>query len=191
MGEERFRRLVEGAQDLIYTCDGTGQFTYVNPTAVRTMRYEEGELVGRHFLTLIRPDYRDYVGEAYARQLLERTPNTYLEFPAVTKTGDTIWVGQHVQLVCDGEKVVGVHAIARDITRQKKAEDLLRDSEARYRSLIQGAAYGIYRTNEQGRLFEVNPALVAILGYDSADDLLAVGDMTMIYDDPAIRRRLI
>ncbi len=190
-GEERFRRLVEGAPDLIYTCDSTGQFTYVNPTAVRTMRYEEGELVGRHFLTLIRPDYRDHVGEAYARQLLERTPNTYLEFPAVTKTGVTIWVGQHVQLVCDGEKVVGVHAIARDITRQKKAEELLRDSEARYRSLIHGAAYGIYRTNEQGRIFEVNPALVAILGYDSADDLLAVGDMTLIYDDPAIRRRLI
>jgi len=191
MGEERFRCLVEGAQDLIYTCDGMGQFTYVNPTAVRAMQYGEGELIGRHFLTLIRPDYRPRVGETYARQLLERTPNTYLEFPAVTKAGDTIWVGQYVQLVYDGEKVVGVQAIARDITRQKTAEELLRHSEARYRSLIQGAAYGIYRTNEHGRLLQVNPALVAMLGYGSADDLLALGDTTTIFNDPAIRRGLI
>jgi len=73
------------------------------------MCYGAGELVGLHFLTLIRPDYRNQVGEAYARQLQERTPSTYLEFPALTKAGETIWFGQHVQLVHDaGEKIVGV-----------------------------------------------------------------------------------
>ena len=189
-GTERFRRLVEDAQDLIYTCDSAGLFTYVNPTAVRVMRYGEGELVGLHFLTLIRPDYRNQVGEAYARQLRERTPNTYLEFPALTKTGETIWVGQHVQLLHDDKRVVGVQAIARDITRQKEAEERLRRSEARYRSLIQGAAYGIYRTNDRGRLLQVNPALVAMLGYDSADELLALGETTTLFQDPAIRDRL-
>ena len=50
----------------------------------------------------------------------------------------------------NGDRVVGVHAIARDISRQKDAEDRLRKSEARYRSLIQGAAYGIYRTTVDG-----------------------------------------
>ena len=189
-GDERFRRLVEDAQDLIYTCDSAGLFTYVNPTAVRVMRYGEGELVGLHFLTLIRPDYRNQVREAYARQLRERTPNTYLEFPALTKTGETIWVGQHVQLLHDDKRVVGVQAIARDITRQKEAEEGLRRSEGRYRSLIQGAAYGIYRTNDRGRLLHVNPALVAMLGYASADELLALGETTTLFQDPAIRDRL-
>src|SRR6202043_2483701 len=91
----------------------------------------------------------------------------------------------------DDERVVGIQAIARDITRQKEAEERLRRSEARYRSLIQGAAYGIYRTNDRGRLLEVNPALVAMLGYDSADELLALGETTALFQPPAIRDRLI
>jgi two-component system cell cycle sensor histidine kinase/response regulator CckA len=189
---ELFQRLVQGAQDLIYTCDSAGFFTYVNPTAARAMCYGEDELVGLHFLTLIRPDYRDQVGEAHARQLQERTPSTYLEFPALTKGGETIWFGQHLQLIHDeDEKIVGVQAIARDITRQKEGEERLRRSEARYRSLIQGAAYGIYRTNDRGRLLQVNPALVSMLGYDSADELLALGETTTLFQHPAIRDRLI
>jgi PAS domain S-box-containing protein len=191
-GEGRFRHLVEGAQDLIYTCDADGLFTYVNPAAARAMHYGEGELVGLHFLTLIRPDYRNEVGEAYARQLRERTTSTYLEFPALTKAGETIWVGQHVELLDDADqKIVGVQAIARDITHHKETEERLRRSEARYRSLIQGAAYGIYRTNDRGRLLEVNPALVAMLRYDSADELLALGETTTLFQHPAIRDRLL
>ena len=172
-------------------CDANGQFTYVNPTAVRTMKYAEGELIGRHFLSLIRPGLPAQVGEVYARQMVDRTPNTYLEFPSVTKTGETIWVSQHVQLLFEGETITGAQAIARNITRQKDTEDRLRRSEARYRSLIQGAAYGIYRTNADGRLLQVNPALVAMVGYDSAEELLAAGEMTAVYQDPAVRRELI
>jgi len=191
-GTERFRRLVEGARDLIYTCDSAGLFTYVNPTAARAMGYDGEELVGLPFLTLVRPDYRIQAGAGWTRQLQERTPDTYLEFPALTKAGDTIWFGQHVQLLNDTEgNVAGFQAIARDITHQKEPEERLRRSEARYRSLIQGAAYGIYRTDNRGRLLQVNPALVAMLGYDSADELLALRETTTLFQDPAIRDRLI
>ncbi|HEV3139114.1 MAG TPA: PAS domain S-box protein, partial [Vicinamibacterales bacterium] len=51
--EARLRHIVEHAQDLIYYCDPKGRFTYVNPAAARVMQYEERELIGRHFLTLI------------------------------------------------------------------------------------------------------------------------------------------
>ena len=144
------------------------------------MKYDEGELLGRHFMTLIRPDFRDAAGEVYASQVVERQPHTYFEFPSVTKTGEVIWVGQHVQLVLDGDTVAGVHAIARDITPQKDAEEQLRKSEARYRSLIQGAAYGIYRTMADGTILDANPALAQMLGYTSVDELKAL-NMTAIY----------
>ena len=141
--EERLRYFVENAQDIIYYCDTAGHFTYVNPTAARVMQFEERDLIGRHFVTLIRGDYQKTAAEFYQRQIIERTPTTYLEFPSITKSGQTVWIGQHVQLVYQHGRVVAVHAIARDISRQKDAEDRLRRSEARYRSLIQGAAYGI------------------------------------------------
>ena len=188
--QERLRHIVEHAQDLIYYCDPTGRFTYVNPTVARVMKYNEDELIGRHFMTLIRPDYRAQAGTLYARQIAEGAENTYFEFPALTKDGETIWVGQHVQLVYDGKTISGVHAITRDITRQKDAEDRLRRSEARYRSLIQGAAYGIYRTTMDGTILDANPALARMLGYDSVEELMA-RNMSEAYYSPADRAELV
>jgi len=188
--ETRLRRIVEHAQDLIYYCDPAGRFTYVNPTAERVMKYSQNELLGRHFMTLIRPDYRDAAVELYTRQIVEHVPNTYFEFPTVTKDGDVLWIGQHVQLVYEGETIVAVHAIARDITRQKNAEERLRRSEARYRSMIQGAAYGIYRSTFQGEILDANPALARMLGYDSVQDLLT-HNMRELYRTPAERVELI
>ena len=187
--EEHLRHIVENAQDLIYYCDREGRFTYVNPTAARVMQYAEHELIGRHFLSLVRPDYQQAAGDVYQRQMLDRTPTTYLELPAVTKTGQTIWVGQHVQLVYEGERVTAIHAITRDISRQKDAEDRLRKSEARYRSLIQGAAYGIYRATVDGTILDANPALANMLGY-TVDELLAL-DMSAVYKSSAERGALI
>ena len=187
--EERLRHIVERAQDLIYYCDAAGRFTYVNPTASRVMQYSEAELIGRHFFSMVRKDHQNLAGEFYLRQISKHTPTSYLEFPSVKKDGSTIWVGQHVELVFTDGRVTGVHAIARDISRQKDAEERLRASEARYRSLIQGAAYGIYRTTVEGQILDANPAIAAMLGY-TVDELLA-RKMTDLYASPAERAALI
>ena len=188
--EVRLRHIVENAQDLIYYCDPTGHFTYVNPAAERVMKFSQQELLGRHFLSLIRDDYRDRAKVVYFAQLAQLTPHTYFEFPTLTKDGDTVWIGQHVQLVYDGARIAAVHAIARDITRQKQAEDDLRASEEKYRSLIERAAFGIYRSTDDGRILEANPSLVRMLGYDSVDELLTC-NMSDIYQSAAERAALI
>jgi two-component system cell cycle sensor histidine kinase/response regulator CckA len=188
--EERLRHIVEHAQDLIYYCDPSGLFTYVNPTAARVMKYSEDELLGRHFLTLIRPDHRKQAVEVYSAQLAEGTPSTYFEFPAVSKDGETIWIGQHVQIVYHAGVIVAVHAIARDITRQKKAEERLRESEAKYRSLIERAAFGIYLSTEDGRILEANPAMARMLGYDRPSELLSI-NMADLYQSADDRQALI
>ena len=102
--EVRLRHIVENAQDLIYYCDPTGHFTYVNPAAERVMKFSQQELLGRHFLSLVRDDYREQAKKIYYAQLAELTPHTYYEFPALTKDGETVWIGQHVQLVYDAAR---------------------------------------------------------------------------------------
>ena len=66
-----------------------------------------------------------------------------------------------------------------------------RESEASYRTLVQKAPLGIYRSTPGGRFLSANTALVQILGYDSADDLLALDMATDVYADAEERRRLI
>jgi two-component system cell cycle sensor histidine kinase/response regulator CckA len=89
----------------------------------------------------------------------------------------------------DGQ-IVGRVWSFRDDTARSRAREALEQSEANYRSLIDGAAYGIYRTRADGKFLDVNPALVAMLGYEKAEDLLALGNAIAVYRDPAAQPAL-
>ncbi|HET7464861.1 MAG TPA: PAS domain S-box protein, partial [Longimicrobium sp.] len=123
-GEERYRRIVEAAGDIIYEADPWGRFTYANPAALRILGYQTGDVLGRHYSELMRPDYHDRAAELYSRQVRERVPSTYFEFPAVARDGREIWIGQVVQLVVEDGRVRGLHAVARDISARHEVERL-------------------------------------------------------------------
>jgi two-component system cell cycle sensor histidine kinase/response regulator CckA len=91
----------------------------------------------------------------------------------------------------DKEILTFVSQQVANAIEHKRSEEALRRSEASYRSLIEGAAYGIYRSDIKGRLLEVNPALVEMLGYDSEAELLSRNLAADVYADPAERARLI
>ena len=80
---------------------------------------------------------------------------------------------------------------ARERRRRREAEEALRRSLADYRSLVDNAVFGIFRTDPHGRLERVNPALVTMLGYESAEELRAADERDGVYDDPRDRRRLV
>jgi PAS domain S-box-containing protein len=74
---------------------------------------------------------------------------------------------------------------------RKRNEQVLRRSEVRYRSLVQTAVYGIYRSSLDGRFLDVNPALIGMLGYNSAPEVLALDPQKDVFADPAEYTRLI
>jgi two-component system, cell cycle sensor histidine kinase and response regulator CckA len=74
---------------------------------------------------------------------------------------------------------------------RKRNEQALRRSEVSYRSLIQSAVYGIYRSSLDGRFLDVNPALIGMLGYDSALEVIALDPQKEVFADPAEYTRLI
>lgn len=124
--EIRFRQIVENASDIIYRTDINGRFTYANPAALNMMGFKsEEEVLGRNYLELTTPESRQRLKRTYDRQFLGRIKNTYYEFPAITVTGETVWVGQNVQLIMDGETIVGFQALARNITQLRQAQEAL------------------------------------------------------------------
>ena len=88
-------------------------------------------------------------------------------------------------------------AIARELREveerrgRRKAEALLRESESSYATLVEHAPLGIYRSNVRGRFLTVNTALVQMLGYSSATELLAIDMNTHLYVDAHQRRALV
>jgi len=133
--EESYRFLVENANDIIYKADSTGHFTFFNRIAVKATKYSEQELTGKHFTELMRQDYRKKAEKFYVLQIVKRIPSTYYEFPMITKNGEEVWLGQRVQLIIEDNQILGVHAIARDITGRKRAEKALRESRKKLRFL--------------------------------------------------------
>jgi two-component system cell cycle sensor histidine kinase/response regulator CckA len=73
----------------------------------------------------------------------------------------------------------------------KRNEQALRRSEARYRSLVQSSVYGIYRSSLEGRFLDVNPALITMLGYGSAEELLMLDPEKDVFAQPEEHARLI
>lgn len=72
----------------------------------------------------------------------------------------------------------------------KRNEQALRRSEARYRSLVQSSVYGIYRASLEGRFLDVNPALISMLGYGSAEEVLLLDPERDVFANPEEQHRL-
>ena len=120
--EQRYRHIVDLAHDIIYSTDAEGRFTFCNPTAVRLLKYSSEDLIGRRYLDLVRPDYRQAAERFYGRQFVRQTPSTYFELPVLAQDGSELWIGQNVQLIIENGRLDGFHAVARDVTERKRAE---------------------------------------------------------------------
>ena len=111
--------------------------------------------------------------------------------PYQTASGEKRWVRtDKIPYRDQGGNIIGVLVFASDITERKRAEEALQRSEANYRSLIEGAPYGIFRTSDDGRLFSANPALVEMLGYGSPSDLLSANLDRDIFRAPEDWKRI-
>jgi PAS domain S-box-containing protein len=181
---ERYRLAVERANDLIFNTDRSGRFTFVNPTACLLTQYPEEELVGMHFLELVRSDGREAARAFYLNQLRRRVPSTYYEYPVVSRGGETLWLSQYTQLILDGRnRVTAVQAIARNITHRRLAEEELRTSQERLRAVVSSAPLILWATDISGRLTLYQGQ--ALDGMDLSEDLLGQ-PLNQIIDDPTL-----
>jgi PAS domain S-box-containing protein len=171
--EERYRSLVEAAPDVIYTVSAEdGSLTSLNPAFETLTGWSRAEWLGKPFLGIVHPDDSPVAVETFQKASRGETQPPY-ELRVLTKSGKYL-VGEftstpHVK----DSKVVGELGIARDITERKRVEEALRESEERFRSLVENATVGIYRTTPDGHILMANPALVRMLGFDSFEELAA------------------
>ena len=177
---DKYKLLVEAANDIIYEIGLDGQFSYVNPTAIKASGYSEKECLDLVYLDLVREDWREKIQAFYKDQINKSISSTYMEFPLVTKLGEEIWLGQHVQLVENGTEVTGLMSIARDITDRHINQMVLAQSEEKYRGIIQNLQYGLMEVDLDERIIYANEAMCIITGFSKeelvgqiASDLLA------------------
>lgn len=173
--EEQARLLshaVESTSDLISITDLDDRFLFVNRAFLDAYGYTLHEVLGRTPEMLASTQHRQPPMHAAIRaSVLEGSWNG--EMVNRRKDGTEFPIQLNASRVQDAHgRVVALMGVAQDITARKRAEDALRDSEARFRATFEQAAMGMSITALDGRFLRVNERLCRITGYDT-DELLA------------------
>jgi PAS domain S-box-containing protein len=159
--EERYRALVDNANDIIYTTDMEGRYTSLNRAGERVSGYTREEILGKSWRQVVAPEYVPLVSEMLLRKLAEQDLVTFYEIEMIAKNGQRVPVEINSQIMYEDGQPVGLQGIARDITERKRTEALLRASfekeaeSEKMRSLGQLSA---------GVAHNFNNALAAVLG---------------------------
>ncbi|MFP4657920.1 MAG: PAS domain S-box protein, partial [Desulfonatronovibrionaceae bacterium] len=187
--ESRYQRVVETSPAGIFSVDGQGRILFANPTLEEMTGYSAAELTSMHYHRLLLPEDqkagqgilpelagRDRGEESDARQ------DTALETRWVRRDGRIIWVEARMARVVE-EHLETVLINAMDVTERKTAEQALRQSEQKYRSVINQSHDCIYLLEpESKQIVEANPAMLNLLGY-TRDELLRLRAYDFVIQD--------
>ncbi|MDQ3041414.1 MAG: PAS domain S-box protein, partial [Acidobacteriota bacterium] len=168
--EARFRELFENANDLIYTTDFQGCFTSINKVGEDITGYTKDELCKMSFTEVVIPEYHKLARRIPAIEPKRDVSATY-EIEIITKTGNRVALDISSRLIYEADEPIGVQGIGRDITARKRAEETLRESEARYRVVTESASDAIITIDQEQTILFVNSAAEKIFGY-AADEML-------------------
>ena len=189
-GEARFRTLVENAPDAIVVLDTeSGKFSDCNENALRLFRLTRQELMGcgpGELSPAFQPDGRAsaLAPREWADRATGATP--YFVWTHRNSQGEEVPCEVHVVRLPSPARNL-IRGSILDITERKRGEEALRESEERYRSLVNNATYGIYWVTLDGDLLDANPAMVQMLGYASIEELLDIDNCLHLYRDPTVR----
>jgi len=182
--EKRFRAMIEHSTEGIGLLSAKGIVLYAgNPI----LGYDPGEWANRKAFDLVHPEDIEHVNSVFAR-LLERPGNVVsIEFRARHKDGSWRWIEAVCNNLIGEPSVQAIVMNYRDISERKEAEEELRQSEEKYRALFEESKDVIFISTPEGKLLDINPTGVSLLGYASEEELLQVDVTQDLYFHPGDR----
>lgn len=194
--EELYRLIAESTSDVISltTFNLHPVYTYISSSVKASTGYEPEELLGKSPFEFIHPDdkkklfpvLKNYIN-ANIKKLLtgKEFPTTKrIEFRFKHKEGNWRYLQSAVNIV--GNKLL---FITRDITEYKKAEEKMKQSEKKYRTLFDNMPVAYYRTDKEGNFLIINPEGAKLFGYNSLEDILGKNIAQYFYFTPEERKK--
>jgi PAS domain S-box-containing protein len=166
--DNEYRLLVQGVRDYgIFMLDTGGHIASWNAGAEQIKGYREEEILGQHFSVFYPPE--DIAAGKPARELEQAIAEGRLEDEGwrLRKDGTRFWANIVITAIYDetGE-LRGFGKVTRDMTDRRAAEEALRESEERFRLLVQGVLdYGIFMLDPAGHIVSWNDGAERIKGY--------------------------
>jgi PAS domain S-box-containing protein len=173
-GEDLFRSMTDTANDAIIALDAQGIVIYMNRAGERLFGRSAEEVLGRPLHEILVPErFRDYSSEAFAARAaagMDGMLGTVREFLALSKDGREFPVEVSISAARSGERTCYI-TFCRDITRRKQTEEDLRESQQRYRDLIENLNDVVFTLDLLGRFTYISPTIERMSHY-TADDII-------------------
>ncbi len=161
--EQRYRTLVDTAQDVIYTLSPEGAISSLNPAFEAITGWPCSEWIGKSFAPLVHPGELSFALEVFQRVLRGETPAVF-ELRVHRKSGGYVTGEFTTTPQFHNGEVMGILGIARDITDRKRSEEQLRRSEEQFRLIAENVDDLIAVLDTQGRRIYNSPSYERILG---------------------------
>ena len=172
LSEERFRLIVESVRDYaIFMLDPDGNVATWNEGARRIKGYAAEEIVGRHF-SVFYPESDVANGKTqWELEVAQRVGRFEDEGWRVRKDGARIWANVIITAMRDSNgRLIGFSKVTRDLTERRANELALRESEERFRLLVQSVRdYAIFLLDPRGRVATWNEGAQRIKGYSAGE----------------------
>ncbi len=193
--QARLRTLIDTIPDLIWLKDPQGIYLQCNPRFEAFVGAKEEEIVGKTDYDFMEKELADFFRHHDNAAVIAGKPCMNEEMITFAdghkEILETIKTPVHEP---DG-KLMGVLGIGRDISSRKQAEQALRESEERLRSIFENIPIGMFLSTLEGKFVYVNPAIPAMLGYASPEELIQTVNQSSIaaavYEDPDRRPVLV
>jgi len=172
--EERYRTILEEMEEGYYEVDIAGNFTFVNDAMCRILGYSRDELIGMNYKIYTPKEDGKAVFEAYNRVYRTGEPLKWFPMVEVRKDETRLLVEDSVlSMRNDKGEVIGFRGVSRDVTERKRVEEALRQSEERYRTILEEMEESYFEVDLAGNLTFVNSSACRHLGY-SREELIGM-----------------
>jgi diguanylate cyclase (GGDEF)-like protein/PAS domain S-box-containing protein len=164
-GERWFRSVIQNSSDVVMILEAEGTVRYVSPAVERVLGYQPEDLVGTLAFDHVHPEDIEHTSKSLTETLEKPGVQSPVEYRV--RAADGSW--RHMEAIrCNwlgDPHILGVVANVRDVTERKEAEEALRRSEERFRSLVQNSSEGITIIEADGTIVYDSPAVEKVLGY--------------------------
>lgn len=164
--EEKFRSLVENINDILFSVNLKGEFTYVSPVIEQISHFSQSEILGTHFANFVHPDDLHLLEKGFKDTLAGVLYPS--EFRVIDKDNSIRYFRTSSQPVYENEQLVGMTGIITDITNRRESENMLR----RFRLALDNSGDSIFLIDYQSlKIIDANQTASQSLGY-TTDELL-------------------
>lgn len=159
--EEKYRLLIESIQEGVFVIQDA-KMVFVNKAIAAISGYSIEEIIGMDFHSFVAPEDLEMVQDRYYRRQRGEDVSSEYEFHVLRKDGEKTLVNMSVGIVTYLGRVASM-GILKDITEQKRAEKLIKESEEKYRNLVELTTDIIYMTDKNSKHVFMNDAGLRIL----------------------------